>query len=171
MGAGLVSETYQVMRDGAAYALQGGGGHPADFGLDHCVGGAGAGGGSAARILRRRLCTPMPERGVLVTRWIKGRPWTSARGAERSRTSQGLADLLRRVHASPVPAPARAAEPVHMDRDLSCGAFARGRTDAADPALQDRRIGAQLGWHEPAAALPGVVCHSDLHAQNLIEAR
>lgn len=165
LSSGLVSDVYRVVRDGAAYALKVASGHAGRFGLDFAWEAAIL--GAAARA---QIAPPLeyfdPERGVLVTRWIKGRSWAlcevqSACGIAR------IGGLLRRVHALPVPAPARALNPLTWI-EIYRAALSRHEQIRLDPILQETAALAAAEL-DTLPKPPGVLCHSDLHAQNLIE--
>lgn len=165
LSSGLVSEVYRVVRDDAAYALKVASGHAGRFALDIAW---------EARILeaaaRADIAPPLvyfePERGVLVTRWIKGRPWPRCE-VQSARAIARIGGLLRRVHALPVPAPARALNPMTWI-EIYRAALPQGAQMRLDPALQETAASAAAGL-DTLPKPPGVVCHSDLHAQNLIE--
>ncbi len=164
LGAGLISETYRVARDGVVYTLKVAAEHRLDLGMDlawevRLLERAGSAG------LAPRLVYSDLDRAVLVARWVAGRSWSS----HEVRTAANLgriAELLRRVHALPVPTPVRfvaALEWIEIyQRALSQHSL------HSEPALQT----AAVGRAEALARLPragGVVCHSDLHNMNVIE--
>jgi thiamine kinase-like enzyme len=117
-----------------------------------------------------------PRLGVLVARWEEGRA-LSAHEARRPEMGAQVAQLARRVHALAVPRNARvlrAADWIEHYRD----ALARPPMDAARaPRTQALAAGAdllhaeaerRLGALEALPPTPGVLCHSDLHAANLV---
>ena len=78
-----------------------------------------------------------------------------------------IAELLRRVHALAVPTPARAVTPLQWIETYA-EALSRRTSILSDSELRS----AALTRARALAKLPGgagVVCHSDLHAMNLIE--
>jgi thiamine kinase-like enzyme len=165
LSSGLVSEVYRVVRDDATYALKVASEHAGRFGLDLL-----REAGILEAAARAEIAPPLeyvdPERGVLVTRWIHGRSWPlsevhSARGIER------IGGLLRRVHALPIPAPARVLNPMSWI-EIYRAALSQGDEMRLDPALQETAASAAAEL-DTLAKPQGVVCHSDLHAQNLIE--
>jgi thiamine kinase-like enzyme len=164
LSAGLLNETYRVVRDSHTYALRVSVAPPLDLGMDRSW---------EARILedagRAALAPPLlhadPERGVLLTGWVNGRSW-SAQEAATSVKIRRIGELLRRVHGLRVPAPARVMSPktwvALYEAALSGRAVSRGT--GLESAAASRL--AQLAHLPPVAA---VVCHSDLHSLNLIE--
>jgi thiamine kinase-like enzyme len=104
-------------------------------------------------------------RAVLVARWAPGRSWSPQEVKAAANLSR-MADLLRRVHALSVPAPPRIITPLQWI-EIYAGALSR-RGLMSDPAL---RIAAVI-HAESAATAPNAaaaVCHSDLHAENLLQ--
>jgi thiamine kinase-like enzyme len=163
IGKGLISESYRVVRDGAAYALKIAADLPSDLDLDFAW---------EARVLERagsaRLAPPLvywdSASAVMLTRWLAGRSW-SAQETSLPANIRRIADLLRRVHTVAVPSPARVMSPMSWIEVY--GAAASRQTSRAS-AL--RAAAASRG--DEFAKLPGVagvVCHSDLHRMNLIE--
>lgn len=173
LGSGLVNESYRVAREGRVYALRVPTPGHLHLGLDRewecrvlaCASAAGVG-----PAIER--CEP--EHGVLVARWVEGRA-ISPEEARRPLTTAALALLARRVHALAVPLPARILGPrdwIRRYRDALGGAapdampgWLVGRGDLHEAA--ERRLEALDSLPQP----PLVLCHSDLHAANLIEAR
>jgi thiamine kinase-like enzyme len=165
LGAGLISATYRVARDGVAYTLKVAAEHRPELHLEpawevrvlELAGSVG---------LAPRLAYFDPDSAVLLTRWAEGRSWISHEAAAPANIEK-IAGLLRRVHALAVPMPARLVAPLQWikfyDEALSRRASYRG-----DPALRgDAQVRAQA-WAKLPRAI-GVVCHSDLHAMNLIQ--
>jgi hypothetical protein len=156
LGAGLISETYRVARDGVAYTLKIAMEQRPDLHLDlpwevRVLEGA-ASVGLAPRLVYCDL-----DGAVLLTRW-----------AAAPANLEKIAALLRRVHALAVPMPARQVIPLQWIA-IYDEALSRRTAPSSDPAL--RR--AALSRTESLAELPrtvGVVCHSDLHAMNVIQA-
>jgi thiamine kinase len=165
LSSGLVSEVYRVVRDDAAYALKVASEHAGRFGLDFAWQA-----GVLQAAARAQIAPPLEYfdsvRGVLVTRWIKGRSWPprevqSACGIAR------IGGLLRRVHALPIPAPVRALNPMTWI-EIYRAAASQGDEMRLDPALQETAVLAAAEL-DALPKPPGVVCHSDLHTQNLLE--
>jgi thiamine kinase len=169
---GLVNETYRVLRDGGAYALRVAAANPCDLGVDRAW---------EARVLecacRADLAPALeycdPQRGILIVRWVDGRRWSPA-DVRRIPNVSRMAQLLRRVHALPMPAPARLMSPLTwIDHYTAAACNSAGR----ERSTRDSSSGAALrnasrGRMAALAALPRVdpvVCHSDLHTLNLID--
>ncbi len=163
IGSGLVNETYRVTRGAGRYSMRVPAQYPVDLGLDRaweCDVLERAGAGGLAPIVE--CCEP--RRGILVSRWVEGAAWTSEQAAQPENIEK-IAQLARRIHSLPLPDVARAmrieAWIAHYRQTL-----ARHAADA-HPALQsalDERLAALNRLAPPAP----VLCHSDLHVQNLI---
>jgi thiamine kinase-like enzyme len=106
-----------------------------------------------------------PAQGILVADWVPGRTLSAGQAFERNNID-AIAELLRRVHALPIPQPERARSPAQWIAHY-CAAL--GRVDADAPALRGALRGAaedllpRLGQ----AQGPPVLCHSDLHRHNV----
>src|SRR5216684_7590492 len=106
---GLVNETYRVLRDGRAYALRVAVANSHDLGLDRAW---------EARVLERAAAEYLaheltycdPQRGILIARWVDGRLWSPVDVRRPSNVAR-MAELMRRIHALPMPAPARVMNP------------------------------------------------------------
>jgi thiamine kinase-like enzyme len=165
LSAGLLNETYRVIRDGNSYALRVSVAQPLDLGMDRSW---------EARILgdagRAALAPPLlhadPERGVLLTGWVSGRSW-SAQEAAGSVKIRGIAELLRRVHGLRVPAPARVMSPKTWV-DLYEAALSGRVVSRRETGLRSA-AGSRLAELANLPTVAAVVCHSDLHSLNLIE--
>jgi thiamine kinase-like enzyme len=165
LGAGLSSATYRVVRDGAAYTLKVAVEQRPELRVDLPwevrVLEVAASAGLAPRVVYCDLTG-----AVLLTRWAEGRSWVSSEAAAPANLEK-IAALLRRVHALAVPMPAREVTPLQWIK-IYAEALSRRISPASDPALRK----AVLARAESLAELPraaGVVCHSDLHALNLIQ--
>src|SRR5258708_34159024 len=109
LGNGLVNETYRVLRDGRAYALRVAGTNSSDLGLDRAW---------EACVLERAVAADLapeltyydPQRGILIARWVDGRLWSPADVRRQSNIAR-VTELMRRIHALPMPMPARAMSP------------------------------------------------------------
>jgi thiamine kinase len=164
LGAGLLSETYKVTRDGAAYALKVAAEQRPELGMDRAwevrvlerAGGAG---------LAPRLVYSDAGGTVVVARWVSGRPWVSQESTQAANI-RSVAALLRRVHALPVPAPPRVVNPLQWIAIYST-ALSQRSAPACDPALRTAAVNRAQQIAEPPL-VTGVLCHSDLHAMNLI---
>jgi thiamine kinase len=167
LGTGLVNETYRVLRDGSAHAMRLAVSNRDDLGLDRAW---------EARVLEGAVAADLapaleycdPQRGILITRWADGQPWAPADTRRPSNISR-MADFMRRIHALPIPAPARVMSPAKwIDHYSAAAPRSVGRDTGAAGVLRaaaTQRLAA-------LAALPRVgptLCHSDLHTLNLIE--
>src|SRR3984957_3142844 len=161
---GVVNDTYRVLRDGTAYAMRVAASNPCDSGFDRAW---------EARVLECAVPADLapvmeycdPQRGILISRWALGRLWSPADVRRRSGISR-MAELLRRIHALPMPAPARLMN-ARMWIDYYTAAARRELAADSDLAAALRSAAA-----ERLAALRSVdpvVCHSDLHTLNLID--
>jgi thiamine kinase-like enzyme len=176
IGSGLVNESYRVARDGRTYALRVPAPGSSLLGQDRSW---------ECRVLERAAAHGLapfiercvPNEGILVARWAPGRAWTSELARQPSNIEK-MARLARRVHALPVPPEPRVVNPagwIAFYRE----ALARrgrappprsGRSPVVD-ALADEHLAAlEQPSREEAIARGGVLCHSDLHVQNLVEA-
>ncbi len=163
LSAGLISATYRVARDGVAYTVK----VAADerlVGLDPAwelsvlerAGRIGV----APRVVYADL-----ERAVLIARWVPGRSW-SPQEVKAAANLSNMAELLRKVHALSVPTPPRMIAPLQW---IEIYAKALSRRDLeSDPALRTAALARAELLPKPPH-LSGVVCHSDLHAENLLQ--
>jgi len=168
LAAGIVNESYRVERGGRAYSMRLAAG-VLELGVDReweckvleCAARAG---------LAPVIACCEPARGILVAEWNGGRAWT----AEELRLPgniRALTGLLRRVHALPIPTPARIMSPADWIAHYTGAATRRaaaqaGRQSAASAGLRDA-VNARL---EELAGFPPahpVLCHSDVHRLNL----
>jgi thiamine kinase-like enzyme len=176
---GLVNATYRVLRDGGVYALRVAASNPYGLGLDRAW---------EARVLERAVLAGLapgleycdPQRGILISRWIDGRSWTPADVRARTNIAR-MADVARRIHALPIPTPARVMTPSTWIEYYSAAVQQSARVGASTPATPSTpgvpSAAAALRSAATArlaalAALPRVdpvVCHSDLHTLNLID--
>jgi thiamine kinase-like enzyme len=160
LGKGLINETYRVVRDGERFALRVAAANPHRLGVDRQWEG---------RVLEHAVAAGLapavvycdPQHGILLTRWVDGAPWIPS-DVRRAPGIERIAGLVRRIHALAVPAPARLMSPARWI-DYYSGAAPHA------PTVLRQAAAAHLA---ALAALPGadpVVCHSDLHVQNLID--
>jgi len=175
LNCGLVNETYRVLRDGRAYALRVAAANSYDLGLDRAW---------EARVLERAVAADLapvleycdPQRGILIARWADGRLWSPVDVRRPSNVAR-MAELMRRIHALPMPAPARVMSPAKWIEYYGAALTRHPDVSAETPASPDARRARDLS---AAAArrltalslLPGVdpvVCHSDLHTLNLVD--
>jgi thiamine kinase len=159
LSEGLVNETYRVVRDGSAYVLRVAA-TTADLGLDHAW---------EARVLERAVLAGLaptleycdPRRGILIARWVDGSSWSPAEVRQAANISR-MAALMRRIHALPMPTPARIMSPATWIEHYA----------AAAPSIPAVLRAAAAARVTALAALSGtgrVLCHSDLHSLNLID--
>jgi thiamine kinase len=159
LSEGLVNETYRVVRDGSAYVLRVAA-STADLGLDHVW---------EARVLELAVPGGLapaleycdPRRGILIARWIDGRSWSPADVRQEANISR-MAALMRRIHALPIPTPARIMSPGTWIEHYA----------AAAPNIPAVLCAAAAARVAALAALPStgrVLCHSDLHTLNLVD--
>src|SRR5271163_1653812 len=164
LSRGLINETYRVVRDGCTYtlrvAIEPTFDLPHDLDWEARVLDAAGDAGLAPQLLYRD-----PQRGVLVCRWVSGRSWSTeeARGCAKIGS---IAGLLRRVHGLRVAAPARLMSPLAWVQCYSAALTRAGRP--AEPALR-AAAAARLSHLAGLPGVAGALCHSDLHALNLIE--
>ena len=164
LGAGLLSETYRVERSGAKYTLKVAAAHRPDLGMDLAW---------EARLLERAAAAGLapavaycdPASTVLLAQWAPGRPWSQ--DAQDPANLRRIAALLRRVHALEIPVPPHAVSPARWMElyAAALSAHPRRSVDATLRAAAAARLEELAGF----AQAPPVVCHSDLHALNLIE--
>jgi len=108
-----------------------------------------------------------PQRGILIVQWVDGRSWSPADVRRKSNLAR-MAQLVQRVHALPMPTPARLMSPAAWIDHYS----AADRGTAADLPLLAALRNASAERLAALAALPcvdPVMCHSDLHTLNLID--
>jgi aminoglycoside phosphotransferase (APT) family kinase protein len=164
LGAGLISETYRVVRDGIPYTLKVAA-EPRELCLDLPW---------EVRVLERagsiglapRLVYCDLDAALLLSRWVQGRFW-SAHEARAAANVESIAALLRRVHALAIPMPAREVTPLQWIQTYDA-ALSRRTSPPSDPALRSAALARTQVLAELAPAI-GVVCHSDLHSLNLLQ--
>ena len=174
LGAGLVNESYRVARGGRRYSLRVPAPHAAELGLDR---------GWECRVLERAAAAGIapvveccePREGILVTRWVEGRAWTSAevrRAAEHRAAWRNSHGAFTRC---PCPQGARMMSPAawiayyqealirHGARTPGIRCSTRGRRSSCN-----RQATARLAALAASPPLAPVLCHSDLHPQNVV---
>jgi thiamine kinase-like enzyme len=164
--AGLTNETFRVVRDERSYALRLAGSDPLPLGLDRhweeqILKAAGASG------LAPALVHSDAARGVLVTRWVVGRTWSESQLPKAANLLK-IAALMRRVHALSIPASARIMSPATWI-ELYQRALSKRGQPPPDSSLQSKAMVYLERLAEPPTSAH-VVCHSDMHRMNLIEA-
>jgi thiamine kinase-like enzyme len=165
LGAGLISQTYRVARDGLVYTLKVAAEHRPDLRLDlpwevRVLEDA-DGAGLAPRLVYFDL-----DGAVLLTRWAEGRSWLSQEAAALANLDR-IAALLRRVHALAVPMPARLVTPLQWI-EIYDEALSRQASHSSDPVLRKEALVRAQAWLKLPRAI-GVVCHSDLHTLNVLQ--
>ena len=164
LGAGLVNESYRVVRDGREFSLRVAANESGELGVDRRW---------ECRVLEAAVAADLaptiercdPERGVLVAAWMPGRSLspTEIRQPEGIDT---MADLLRRVHALPIADPARVMSPAAWIAHYRGALQRRGAVaPRAEAMLPDAHKRLALLAESPYAP---VVCHSDLHRLNVL---
>jgi thiamine kinase-like enzyme len=175
---GLVNETYRVLRDGSAYALRVAAGNSADLGLDRAW---------EARVLERAVAADLappltycdPQRGIVIARWVDGRSWSPVDVRRQANVSR-MTELMRRIHALPMPVPARvmsaaawidyySAAARQSSRDPSAGPAAGGPAAPSSAEALRTVAAARLAALALLPRVDPVVCHSDLHILNLVD--
>ncbi|MDP9089111.1 MAG: phosphotransferase family protein [Pseudomonadota bacterium] len=160
---GLLSETYRIRRQGLAYTLKTAAPIRPQFGLSFA---------SQVRLLERAtesgLAPPLvyhdAER-VLISRWVDGEVWSPQEAALPDYVGK-MARLLRRVHALPIPSPAGRIGPRSWIESYSA-MLLRDPKCQLDPVLTTAAA-VYLREIEELPRAAGVVCHSDLHALNVL---
>jgi thiamine kinase-like enzyme len=171
LGSGLVNESYRVTRAGRHYSLRVASAAGEGLGLDR---------GWECRVLVRAVAAgiaPLIERcepleGILVARWVDGRSWTGDEVREPANI-RAMALLARRIHSLSIPESPRRMSPADW---VAYYREALGRQDSQGAGHSGRplRREIQKSLEVRGAALaalprvPSVLCHSDLHAANLV---
>jgi thiamine kinase-like enzyme len=162
---GLMNDSYWVLRDGETFAMRVASPDGAELGFDRAFE-ARALEVAAAADLAPAVAHCDARRGILITRWAAGRRWSPADACLPANIAR-IARLLQRVHALPLPLPARV-----MGPGMWVGHYAAAGERAAHAPHTVALRGAAAKRLAAAAALPGVarvLCHSDLHILNLID--
>jgi thiamine kinase-like enzyme len=164
MGAGLVNESYRVERGALAYSLRVPASHAAELGLDReweCRVLEGAAAADLAPVIER--CAP--REGILLAHWVHGRSWTPEQ-VRRAENVERMAVLLRRIHALAVPHGPRRMSPATWIAYYGAGLRRHG---GAEPHELQPLVRPRLAALAEPTPHQLVLCHSDLHPQNLIE--
>jgi thiamine kinase len=111
------------------------------------------------------LCAP--DRHVLVTRYVSGRAWAS-RDVRTLANLQRIADVLRKLHALPVPQGVQALDLMESVRGYWNTLLERGlAAKAGTPKMRER---ARENIADLAADIVPCLCHNDVHHLNIIDA-
>ena len=163
MVRGLVNESFRIARAGRWYVMRVATDTSPDLGQDReweCKVLACAAKAGLAPIIEH---CEVPE-GVLISDWVECRAWTPEEAA-LAENVQSMAQLLLRVHALPIPQPARAMNPAAWIRHYAA-ALARHVPESSRRS-RALRGAADLHLAQLTAAAPAVLCHSDLHRFNV----
>jgi aminoglycoside phosphotransferase (APT) family kinase protein len=165
LSRGLAASTWRVRRDGRSFAMR----VPLAAAPASATALAGDAASeisvfaaAAAAGLGPPVAAADPATGILVTGWTRGRSWSRAT-ARDARQAPRIAALLRAIHALQPAVARRAVSPADWIRHYGAVNAAADSASLADHAT--RRLAA-LARLPPAAR---VLCHSDLHRQNLVE--
>jgi thiamine kinase-like enzyme len=172
IGSGLVNDSYRVARGNLLYSLRVPTPYASELGLDRewecrVLGRAEAAG--IAPVVER--CEP--RRGILVARWVVGRAWTVAE-VRYAENIERIAQLARRIHALGVPQGARMMNPaawISHYRDALIRhepGTERRPTDGRQPRRLQPGLDACLAALAHLPPVAPVLCHSDLHLQNVV---
>jgi aminoglycoside phosphotransferase (APT) family kinase protein len=164
--AGLVNESYRVMRDGRAYSLRMPGPRTADLGQDRSW---------ECRVLERAgaagLSPPLElcdaGRGIIVARWMEGDAWTRADALQPANLARA-ASLLRRVHRLEIPVAPRRMSPKSWIAHYAAALEQAGGVPPLASSLA-ARAGQYLDTLSSLPAAAPVLCHSDLHVDNVLD--
>ena len=170
-GSGLVNESFRVARAGRRYSLRIALPAQEDLGLDRAweyrVLAQAAAAGLAPPIDR---CEPFE--GILVTRWVDGRSWTSDE-VRAPASIREVALLVRRIHGLTIAEAPRRMSPADWVTYYRKALVRRGSDGPADrngpPTCEiEKSLLVRLGALAALPSTPSVLCHSDLHVANLV---
>ena len=167
VSAGGVNEMFRVVRDHQAYALRVPGEQREFFGPDPAWEAkvlvlAGAAG------IAPPLVHADNNRQMLLSRWVTGRSWSRSQTRTPANIEK-ISRLLRQVHALAIPQPERRMSPASWIAVYN-ESLSRHGISGCDSNLQ-RQAASCLAQLAPPASVPGVICHGDLHIQNLLQCR
>lgn len=164
IAVGEVNETFRVERAGRWYALRVGRPGAAELGIDR---------GFECRLLaaaaRAGLAPTLaqcePERRILVLEWQNGRRWSPAEARMPANLAR-IGALVRRVQSLSVPQP--------VERHVAAWIAHYGRLRVGleqHPQVSEHRAALERVLEALAQlpAPPPLLCHGDLHCDNLIE--
>jgi thiamine kinase len=163
VGVGLVNESYRVERGERSYSLRVPAAHAVQLGLDReweCRVLEGAEAAALAPVIE--CC--VPREGILVARWVQGHSW-SAEEVRRAENIDRIAMLVRRIHAL-MPHSPRRMSPATWITHYCAALRRRGGAEPLELQTLARKHLAAYAELRPHAP---VLCHSDLHPQNIIE--
>ena len=164
LASGLVNDSCRVARAGRLYSMRVATANSQDLGLDReweCKVLSHAAAAGLAPTIER--CEP--AQGVLVADWVSGRTWTLEEIRLPDRI-HAMAGLLRRVHALPIPQPARVMTPAAWVA-LYAAALTRGLEEPSRSAGLRSAADARLAVLAASRLPHPVLCHSDLHRLNV----
>ena len=171
LGSGLVNESYRVARAGRRYSLRIPLPAGEDLGLDRAweyrVLARAAAAGIAPLIER---CEPLE--GILVARWVDGRSWTPDEVREPANI-RAVALLARRIHGLTIPEAPRRMSPADWVAYYREALGRRGSEGSGDPRRSpmpdvEKSLAVRGAALAALPSVPTVLCHSDLHAANLV---
>jgi thiamine kinase len=165
MARGLVNESFRVERDGRRYVMRVVTDTSPDLGQDRvwecqvlsCAADAGL-----APVIERCEVSD----GVLISAWVECRAWAPEETALGGNL-QAIAELLQRVHALPIPQPARAMTPAAWVKHYEAALARHDRAMSWRSRELRGPMAVNLAQSVAAAPAAAVLCHSDLHRFNV----
>lgn len=164
LGSGLMNHSYRVRRDGRSFSMRLAAPRAAALGLDRVwecrVLQCAASFGLAPAV---ECCDP--GSGLLVSRWVEGGSW-AVEQAGALETLREVALLARRVHSLPLLDEPRVVSPAQW---ITFYRRSLGGSSVDEQHLAlDRHAQSLLEALERTPSGAPVLCHSDLHVQNLV---
>jgi thiamine kinase-like enzyme len=173
---GLVNQSCRVWRAGREYSLRITAVEGLEFGLDRRWECAVRERTGTAGLAPTVVCC-QPRRGLLIAEWAMGGTWEAEETREPGNID-AMARLLRRVHALEIPQPARCMHPGDWIARYRTALVAHARAAPgpssgpdAEPLREAVLSNASEAYLARLAQDPksgAVLCHSDLHRQNLL---